>query len=89
LLGADLVLSACAKDHWTWRWAGKIIGCYERTRVPHDVCKKLPDKAATARSLQAMLQLPARRLLVGHAEVIEEGCRDRLAEAWRLEGVQV
>jgi hypothetical protein len=36
-----------------------------------------------------MLQRPARRLIVGHGDVIEDGWRDRLADAWRLEGVQV
>src|SRR5690606_2337986 len=34
LLGADIVLRADAKDHWTWRYAARITGCYERVRVP-------------------------------------------------------
>ena len=89
LLGADVVLCAGAKDHWSWRWAGRITGCYERVRVPPDVRKKIPDKTAAARSIQAMLERPAQRLIVGHADVIEDGCRDRLANAWRLEGVEV
>lgn len=89
LIGADIALCACAKDHWTWRIAARITGCYERLRVPPDVKKKLPDKAATARSVAAMLERPARRLLVAHADVIEDGCRERLAEAWRREGVLV
>lgn len=89
LLGADIVLCASAKDHWTWRWAARITGCYERVRVPPDVRKQLPDKTAAARSIRAMLERPAQRLLVGHADILEEGCRDHLAEAWRLEGVQV
>jgi hypothetical protein len=89
LLGADVVLCAGPKDHWTLRFAGRMTGCYERVRVPPDVRKKLPDRTAAARSIQAMLERPAQRLIVGHAEVIEEGCLDRLAEAWRLEGVKV
>lgn len=89
LLGADIVLCAGAKDHWSWRWAARITGCYERVRVPPDVKKKIPDKAAAARSIHAMLERPARRLIVGHADVIEEGCLDHLARAWRLEGVEV
>jgi uncharacterized protein DUF4336 len=89
LLGADIVLCAGATDHWTWRCAARITGCYQRVRVPPDVRKKIPDKAAAARSIHAMLQRPARRLLVGHADVIDEGCSDRLAHAWRLEGVEV
>ena len=89
LLGADVVLCACAKDHWTVRWAARITGFYERVRVPPDVRKKIPDKTAAARSIRAMLERPAQRLIVGHADVIEEGCRDHLAQAWRLEGVAV
>jgi len=89
LLGADIVCCASAGDHWSWRWAARVTGCYQRVRVPPDARKKIPDKAAAARSLHAMLQRPARRLIVGHAEVIDEDCRDRLAQAWRLEGVEV
>ncbi len=89
LLGADIVLCAHAKDHWTWRIAARITGCYERLRVPPDVKKELTDKAATVRSVGAMLERPAQRLIVAHADIVEEGCRDRLVEAWRLEGVEV
>lgn len=87
LLGADVVMCAGPKDHWTLRWGARITGCYERVRVPPDVRKKIPDKAAAARSIHAMLERPAVRLIVGHAEVIGDDCRERLAEAWRLEGV--
>lgn len=89
LLGADIVLCAGAQDHWTLRWAARITGFYERVRVPPDVRKKIPDKAAAARSIQTMLERPAQRLIVGPADVIKEGCRDHLAQAWRLEGVGV
>ena len=89
LLGADIVLCAGPRDHWTLRCAARITRCYQRVRVPPDVRKKIPDKTAAARSLHAMLERPAQRLIVGHAEVIEDGCRDRLARAWRLEGVEV
>ena len=89
LLGADIVCSASAKDHFTWRFGARITGCYERVRVPPDARKKLEDKAAAARSLRAMLQRPAERLIIGHGDIIKEGCRDHLAQAWRLEGVEV
>jgi hypothetical protein len=89
LLGADIVVCANARDHWSWRWAARITGCYERVRVSPDVRKKIADKTAAARSIHAMLDRPARRLIVGHADVIEDGCCDDLAQAWRLEGVQV
>jgi hypothetical protein len=89
LQGADVVLCAHAEDHWTLRFAGRVFGCHERVRVPPDVRRKIRDKAAAARSIHAMLRRPARRLIVGHADVIDEGCHDRLAGAWRLEGVEV
>jgi hypothetical protein len=89
LLGADIVLCAGPQDHWTFRFGARITGCYERVRIPPDVKNKIPDKAAAARSIQAMLQRPARRLIVGHADVIEAGCREKLAQAWRIEGVDV
>jgi hypothetical protein len=89
LLGADIVCSASEDDHWTWRCGARLTGCYERVRVPPDARKKIADKAAAARSLQAMLERPAQRLIIGHGHVIEEGCRDQLALAWRLEGLNV
>jgi hypothetical protein len=36
LLGADIVCCTGASDHWSWRWAARITGCYERVRVPPD-----------------------------------------------------
>jgi hypothetical protein len=89
LLGADVVLRADAGDHWTVRWAARVTGFYQRLRVPPDVRKKIVDKAAAARSIRAMLDRPARRLVVGHADIVGEDGRERLAEAWRLEGVDV
>ncbi|MBK6688139.1 MAG: DUF4336 domain-containing protein [Deltaproteobacteria bacterium] len=89
LLGADLVMEASARDHWTWRWAGRITGCYEQVRLPPDVRKKISEKTAAARSIKAMLERPAQRLIVAHAEIIEAGWRERLTEAWRREGVEV
>lgn len=89
LLGADLVLTADADDHWTWRWAARVTGCYQRVRVPPDVKKRVADKAAAARAVRAILDRPAKRLIVAHAAIIEDGWRDRLAEAWRLVGVDV
>ena len=89
LLGADIVCSAGANDHWTWRCGARITGCYEQVRVPPDARKKIVDKVAAARSLGSMLERPAQRLIIGHGDIIEAECRDHLARAWRLEGVQV
>jgi hypothetical protein len=89
LLGADIVCSAGVNDHFSWRLGARITGCYERVRVPPDARKKLDDKPAAARSLHAMLERPAERLIIGHGDIIEQGWRDQLASAWRLEGVEV
>jgi Domain of unknown function (DUF4336) len=89
LLGADLVLCADAKDHWTCRFAARVTGFYQRVRVAPDVRWSKPDKTAVAQSLSTILERPAQRLMVGHADVIERDCRDHLARAWRLEGVDV
>lgn len=89
LLGADIVCSAGKNDHFSWRLGARLTGCYERVRVPPDARHKLPDKPATARSLRAMLERPAERLIIGHGDILEEGFRDELTQAWRLEGVEV
>jgi hypothetical protein len=89
LLGADIVCSAGAADHWTWRCGARLTGCYGRVRVPPDARRKIADKTAAARSLCSMLQQPAQRLIIGHGDIIEAGWHDHLAQAWRLEGVAV
>jgi hypothetical protein len=89
LLGADLLISAGPKDHFTWRFAARVTGCWNRLRVPPDVRKKITDKSAAADSLRAILERPAERMIVGHADVVDAGWRDRLAEGWRIEGVPI
>lgn len=87
LFGADVVLRADDNDHWSWRFAARMTGCFERVRVPPDVRKKVVDKEATSRSLQALQTLPIKRLIVGHGSVIEVEPLAQLVEAWRLVGV--
>jgi len=89
LLAADMVLCADAQDHWTWRFAARVTGCFGQLRVPPDVRKKISNPDAAARSIRAMLERPAERLLTGHAAVVEGNWREPLARAWRLEGVDV
>jgi hypothetical protein len=87
LFGADVVLRADEKDHWSWRFAARITGCFKRVRVPPDVRKKVADKEAASRSLQALQALPIKRLIVAHGDVIEEAPLAQLVAAWRLVGV--
>ena len=87
LFGADVVLWADENDHWSWRYAARLMGCFKRVRVPPDVKKKVADKAAASRSLHALHALPIKRLIVAHGEIIEEAPLEQLAAAWRLVGV--
>lgn len=84
LIGTDLLISACARDHWSWRWAARITGCYETPRVPPDVRPKTPRNDATARAIDRMAALPLARLLVAHADPIEDRPAEALLDAWRF-----
>jgi hypothetical protein len=86
LFAADAALRADEHDHWTWRFAARIVGCYQRLRVPPDVKNKIADKPAASRSL-ATIHVPVKRLVVAHGMVIEDAPLDQLREAWRLVGV--
>lgn len=88
LFGADVALRADEKDHWSWRFAARITGCFKRLRVPPDVRKKVADKQAASRSLQALQAVPIKRLVVAHGDVIEDAPLAQLVEAWRLVGVE-
>jgi hypothetical protein len=88
LFGADAVLQADENDHWTWRLAARITGCFQRLRVPPDVRKKVVDKEAASRSLRTLQAFPIQRLVVAHSRVIEETPLEQLLEAWRLVGVE-
>jgi hypothetical protein len=83
LIGADVVISACARDHWTWRWAARLTGCYEKVRMPPDVRAKTKPNDAAARSIDRMAALPLKRLLVAHTDAIEDRPSEKLVEAWR------
>jgi hypothetical protein len=89
LLGADLVVWADEADHWTWRFAARIMGCFKRVRVSPDVRKKVVDKQAASRSLQALQPFSIERLVIAHGRVIDEAPMTRVLEAWRMVGVDV
>jgi hypothetical protein len=84
LLGADVVISGCARDHWSWRWAGRLTGCHEKVRTPPDVRAKTRPNDAAARSIDRMAALPLKRLLPAHADPIEGRPAERLLDAWRF-----
>ncbi|MFO0722922.1 MAG: DUF4336 domain-containing protein [Myxococcota bacterium] len=87
LFGADAALWADARDHWSWRFAARLTGCYQRLSVPPDVRKKVVDKAAAGRSIGKLQGLSIQRLIIGHGAVVEDSALSRLTEAWRKVGV--
>lgn len=82
LIAADLLMSACARDHWTWRIAARIWGRYEKPRTPPDVRWSTRASAAVAESIARMRALPLERILVAHADPITDRPVERLTEAW-------
>lgn len=84
LIAADLLLSACARDHWTWRFAARLFGSYEKVSTPPDVRLHTKASAAVAESIAKLQALPVQRILVAHADPITERPLEQLAKAWRF-----
>lgn len=34
LIATDLLISCCARDHWTWRMAARVWGRYGKVKTP-------------------------------------------------------
>lgn len=84
LIAADLLICACAHDHWTWRMAARIWGRYEKVKTPPDVQWKTRASAPLAESIARMRELPVERILVAHADPITDRPLQQLAEAWEF-----
>jgi hypothetical protein len=82
LIAADLLISACARDHWTWRIAARIWGRYGRVRTPPDVRMHTRASIAVSESIARMRALPIRQILVAHADPVADHPVEQLAEAW-------
>jgi hypothetical protein len=84
LIGADLMMCGCPADHWTWRWVARVLGQYRRHKAPPDVRWKTRGSPAVRASLAELARLPLERILVAHADPIEDRPAEQLAEAWRF-----
>jgi len=84
LIAADLLMSACARDHWTWRAAARVLGRYGKNLTPPDVRLKTRASAAAAQSIARISELPIERILVAHADPITEQPVECLKEAWQF-----
>jgi len=87
LFGADVVLRGDEHDHWSFRLASRLTGCFQRVSVPPDVRKKVVDKQAASQSLRALQSVSIKRLIIAHGAIIEDAPMTQLTEAWRLVGV--
>jgi len=84
LIGADLMMCACARDHWTWRWSARVWGQYERYKAPPDVRWNTRGGPLVRQSIAELAQLPLERILVAHSDPIEDRPMEQLREAWRF-----
>jgi len=82
LIAADLLMTACAHDHFTWRIAARIFGLYGKVRPPPDVQWNTRANAAVTESITQLRALPLERILVAHADPITDRPVEQLAEAW-------
>ncbi len=82
LIAADLLISCCARDHWTWRAAARVWGRYGKISTPPDVRMRTRASPAVAESIAQLRALPIQQILVAHADPITERPVQRLAEAW-------
>lgn len=84
LIAADLLICACARDHWSWRLAARITGRWEKLRTPPDVRLKTKPSDAVAGSVARIGALPIEQILVAHADPIRDRPKQQLAEAWQF-----
>jgi hypothetical protein len=84
LIGADLMMTGCAKDHWSWRWVSRLFGQYGTFKAPPDVRMHTKASPDLRESLQALMSLPMERILVAHSDAIEERPIEQLSRAWQF-----
>jgi len=84
LIAADLLISACARDHWTWRIAARIWGRHGKVRTPPDVRMHTRSSTALADSIAQLRALPIQRILTAHCDPITERPVQQLVEAWQF-----
>jgi hypothetical protein len=84
LIGADLMMCGCPADHWTWRWASRVCGQYQRYKANPDVRWHTRAGPIVRQSLEEIAKLPLLRILVAHSDPIEDRPVEQLEEAWRF-----
>ncbi len=84
LIAADLLMCACARDHWTWRLVARLSNRYGKVKTPPDVRMHARPSKELSKSLEGLQALPIEQILVAHADPITDRPAQQLAEAWRF-----
>ncbi|MFO0549165.1 MAG: DUF4336 domain-containing protein [Polyangiaceae bacterium] len=82
LIGADLMMCGCGADHFTWRWASRLLGQYQKYRAPPDVRWNTKRTDEVRQSITELAKLPIERILVAHSDPVEDRPVEELKEAW-------
>lgn len=83
LVVADLVQNIGRPEHAWTKFYTRMMGFYDRIALSRMIrWTGFSDRAATRRSLDEVLALPFKRLIVGHGAPLTTGGREALAEAY-------
>ena len=84
LIGCDMLICACVRDHWTWRYVAKLSGRYDKLGIPPEVWLMTRRRDETARAIDDILARPIQQLSVAHADLVVDRRREKLAAAWNF-----
>ncbi len=83
LFVADLVHAIGRPTHGWTRFYARAMGFYDRIAISRMIrWTAFADRVAARRSVDAVLALPAERVVVGHGAPITEGARESIAAAY-------
>jgi hypothetical protein len=83
LIVADLLHNIGRPRHWWTVAYSKMMGFYDRVGLSRFIrWTAFNNKRTARRSMDAVLALPFERLIVGHGEPLQDGCREALAATY-------
>jgi len=82
LVVTDLLFCVSPKNDWLTRTISRILGVYGTLAMSRAMKLAVDDKIALARSVAPLLNLPVRRIVLAHDQVIEEQAAIALANAF-------
>ena len=83
LIVTDLVFNVVRPQGFWAHLVLTLTGCHARLASTRTWRLLVKDRAAMARSIERLLALPVRTLVMAHGDVVRHDTRDRLAEALR------